>query len=504
MTIIFLTPLLLFAQIENWVFTYNGTANGDDGARAVTYGADGNIYAAGQTLAQDYPSGNPEFAVISLTQEGDTNWVYRYNGPWGYDAATDVVYGNDGYIYAAGISDNWGYATDLVLMRLDAFGTADWVYRYYGNPSAGARAIAYGDDGNIYVVGWNYVSQWLCHFLVISLAATGDTNWIYNYGNSGDVNFGSSIVYGPDGNIYAAGSGTSADTTSDFLVMSLTTTGDTNWTYTYSGSANCSDAAHSLVYGGDGNIYAAGYHNSTSYLDGDFLVISLTPAGDTNWVYTHSGPTGGSDVFQSIAYGADDNIYATGYCNSTGGNDGDLFVISLTSAGDTNWSFTYDGYGADEGSAIVYGADSNIYIAGHTHGWSFQNSTYLVMSLTTEGSVNWIYMYGVPGISLATSIVLGTDGRIYTAGSGTMHGTGTDFTVISLSPGTGVEEGNQAICSDHEIGSTVIRGTLRLPEGKNCKVFDITGRVVQPSKITCGIYFIEVDGIVTQKVVKIR
>ncbi|MDH4212158.1 MAG: right-handed parallel beta-helix repeat-containing protein [candidate division WOR-3 bacterium] len=53
-------------------------------------------------------------------------------------------------------------------------------------------------------------------------------------------------------------------------------------------------------------------------------------------------------------------------------------------------------------------------------------------------------------------------------------------------------------------GPTVIRGPLQLPKGKNCRVFDITGRVVVPAKITRGVYFIEIDGVVTQKVIKIQ
>ena len=57
----------------------------------------------------------------------------------------------------------------------------------------------------------------------------------------------------------------------------------------------------------------------------------------------------------------------------------------------------------------------------------------------------------------------------------------------------------------HEnLTATIFRGPLQLPEGKKCKVFDITGRVVEPTKMQPGIYFIEVDGVVTQKVVKVR
>jgi len=54
------------------------------------------------------------------------------------------------------------------------------------------------------------------------------------------------------------------------------------------------------------------------------------------------------------------------------------------------------------------------------------------------------------------------------------------------------------------ISATIVRGRLKLPAGKKCRLFDITGRVVEPSRIRPGIYFIEVDGVVTQKVVKVR
>ena len=75
-----------------------------------------------------------------------------------------------------------------------------------------------------------------------------------------------------------------------------------------------------------------------------------------------------------------------------------------------------------------------------------------------------------------------------------------------LSWPVGVEE--QPIVTPMEkhetLTATIFRGPLQLPKDKKCKVFDITGRVVEPSKIQPGIYFIEIDGVVTQKVIKIR
>jgi len=53
-------------------------------------------------------------------------------------------------------------------------------------------------------------------------------------------------------------------------------------------------------------------------------------------------------------------------------------------------------------------------------------------------------------------------------------------------------------------GSTILRGPLRLPDGFDCRIFDITGREVLPNKMQSGIYFVEIDGEIAQKIIKVR
>jgi hypothetical protein len=53
-------------------------------------------------------------------------------------------------------------------------------------------------------------------------------------------------------------------------------------------------------------------------------------------------------------------------------------------------------------------------------------------------------------------------------------------------------------------GATIFKGPLVLPRGKTCRVFDITGRGVKNLDPAPGIYFIEIDNRIVQKVVKIR
>lgn len=93
--------------------------------------------------------------------------------------------------------------------------------------------------------------------------------------------------------------------------------------------------------------------------------------------------------------------------------------------------------------------------------------------------------------------------NIYVAGHTDGSGTGFDFTVISLPPNLGVEE-KRTIVTKSSYGTTIFSGPLLLPEGTDCKVFDITGRVALPQNIKLGVYFIEIDGRIVNKVIKIK
>jgi uncharacterized delta-60 repeat protein len=486
--------ILSYAQGENWVYRYDGPASLGDGAHAIVYGADGNIYTAGWSVGIGTEE---DITVISLTTAGDTNWVYRYNGSSnGGDVAYALVYGMDGNIYVAGSSmqDVQGCFT---VISLTTAGDTRWVYYHNFMPGWGwffADDIIYGADGNIYVavncLEWCVMTDGY----VISFTTAGDTNWV-----AGDGRWVNSIVYGADDNIYTAGYVGPEVITPDMAVSSLTLSGNINWIYIYDGPAYSADVANSLVYGADGNIYAAGYSQGIDTYD-DFTVISLTTAGDTNWVYRYDGPGNAMDRANSIVYGTDGNIYAAG--GSTGnGTDFDFIVISLTTTGDPNWIYRYDGSasGFDEARSIIYGLDGNIYAAGCV------DDNFVVISLTAGGDTNWVYKYNGAGDNTdnARSIAYGADGNVYAAGYSEGIGTYSDFTVISLLPDLGVSEQKTRIVNNR-LNATIFAGPIVLPADKSCRVYDITGRVVEPSSVTRGIYFIEVDGAVTQKVIKIK
>lgn len=494
--LVMIIPVILFAQIERWVYIYDGNLSHIDVAEALTCGLDGNIYAVGRTANLGTSS---DFIVASLKDNGDTNWIYLYNPVNLEDIAFAVCYGLDHNIYAAGMSSTPTTYADFTVLSLTTGGDTNWIYRYDG-PSTSedydiAHAITYGLDGNIYAGGTSKALSTAGDFYVVSLSAAGDTNWTYRHG--GTATSGGmvrAIEYGADGNVYATGFSWNPGSYYDLLVVSLSTAGDTNWTYGYGGALG-DDAGYSVVYGLDSNIYVAGYSISADSL-WYFTVISLTDEGDENWVFRY--PSSNIFIFRpgdAIVYGLDNNIYAAGKCSLPGQTD-DFFVVSLNTAGDTNWTYQLDGKANDDDFAnkIVYGSDGNIYAGGMVRDMS-SGPDFAVVGLAADGSEKWLYTYSALPIyrwDEAYAIDYGWDGNIYAAGQGSHAGSfwNYNFTVISLDPVTGIEETKNLPAQAVRLEATPnpfshqtrircsILDTRYLIEDPYIRIYDAAGRLV--------------------------
>lgn len=69
--------------------------------------------------------------------------------------------------------------------------------------------------------------------------------------------------------------------------------------------------------------------------------------------------------------------------------------------------------------------------------------------------------------------------------------------------GTAVAESGERIQKPGLI-SMIARGDIILPEGCACRIFDASGREVSPKRMPGGVFYLEIDGKITHKVIKIR
>jgi hypothetical protein len=424
------------AQTERWVHNYDGPSSGDDWAYSVVYGTDGNVYATG--FSESTATGR-DFTVISLTSTDSLRWVYRYNGPGnGTDWGNAIVYGQDGNVYAAGVSAGTGTAEDFTVISLTADGAERWIYRVDGAAHSRDEAvsIAYGQDGNVHAAGVTTGSGSSQDLTVVSLDTAGGERWICKYDWTSGADWANSLVYGKDGNLYAGGFSYDSLNFRPCIVLSLTTAGARRWVYRYADRGEI----YSVVSDTDGNLCAAGATGVGAAQD--FTVIGLTPDGGERWDYKYNGPGDSTDLARSIVCGADGNLYAAGY--STGIETGqDLTVISLTPSGSERWVYRHEGSGfADDwAGSLVCGPGGVVYAAGACYG-STSAADFTVVSLTSAGAERWVYLHDGTGhfFDVGDAVICGADGNVYAAGHTWNNGTNYDFALISLDPAVGVEE----------------------------------------------------------------
>jgi hypothetical protein len=68
----------------------------------------------------------------------------------------------------------------------------------------------------------------------------------------------------------------------------------------------------------------------------------------------------------------------------------------------------------------------------------------------------------------------------------------------------GANETQEPLKLHDDLGATIINGPLRLPGTSGYRVLHVAGRVVDPLAISPGIYFIECDGILVKKIIKVH
>jgi hypothetical protein len=497
---------LLDAQQQNWVYLYDTPNHADDRARAITCGADGNIYAAG--VSDDAAAWRYDILVVSLNPDGDTNWTYRYNGTGdGEEECCNIVYGADGNIYLTGSSSEITRNQDLIIISLTNTGIERWKYFYDGpdHDVDQGRDIVYGNDGNIYAVGYAYASYIDANIIAVSVDTAGAERWTYQYEGPDEArDRGFSIAYGLDDNIYITGETRNATTGEDWLAISLDTAGNERWVWR--DNLDFSDDCISIAYGLDNNVYTAGEMLNTANGSYDFAVRSFTTSGDERWVFYHD-MVGLNEYAHVVIAGHDGNVYAGGYGKDTSGYY-DALIVSCDTAGVERWAYRLESV-ADTNDyiySIVHGADGNIYAVGTSipsMGYPADFKVYCVDSMGTE---QWVYNYvGThPLGDYGYDIDYGLDGNVYAAGYNSYNSMNTDFLVISLKPGVGVQEKVIRRPSTDYPSSTILTGPLLLPRDKKCKIFDITGQKINTLNPAPGIYFIEIDGKITHKVIKIR
>ena len=439
-----------FAQAPDtlWSKTYGGP--GADYCRSVLQTSDGGYALIGLTTS--FGAGGWDAYLVKTDSNGDTIWTKTFGGPQ-FDDGWDIQQTLDkGYIIVGRSSSFGSSAMDVYLIRTDSLGDTIWTRTYGGSDWDEAYSVRQTQDSGFIIAGvTESFGSGEMKLYLIKTDSLGDTLWTRNYGDGESSYTAWSVQESADKGYVIAGYVDHHPVYADVYLMRTDSLGDTIWTRYYGGALN--DYSYDLNNTFDGGYIVGGRTSSYGMGMYDFYLIRTDSLGDTLWTKTYGGPIW--DGCRSVQQTSDSGYIVVGWTDSFGQIfEYDIYVVKTDFNGNIMWSSILGGSDSDYGYSVVQTSDLGYAIAGFTFSFGF------------------------------------------TAG---------EFYLIKTAPDTlGVNEQEIAIVENCNYVATIIRGPLALPVGKKCKVYDITGRVVEPDMIQPGIYFLEVDGVVIQKVVKVR
>lgn len=438
--------------------------------------------------------------LFLVAQSPDTMWTQTYGGPSG-DYGRSVQQTSDGGYIITGYADYPG-AYDVFVVKTDSFGNTSWTKTYGGDfAEEGLSITETADSGYVAAGATHSFGAGQYDLYLIKMDANGDSMWTKVYGDI-YMDYAYAIQQLANGELIMVGMWQDTIMSSSVWLIKTDQSGDSIWSKKYGGMSY--DYGTDIQLSDDGGFIITGVTASYGAGGEDVYLIKTDSLGDTLWTKTYGGPM--DDWGQSVQQTSDGGYIVTGTTESFGAGAGDIYLIKTDQFGDTMWTKTYGDIAADYGSSVLQNTNGEYIILGSTEHSGGGNMDFYLLKTDVDGDTLWTRTYGGMDWDWGYSVKQTSDDGYIVVGTTYSFGAGnSDVWLLKIAPDTfGIVEQTPTIVRKNIIIPTILSGPLLLPEDKICRVFDIIGRVVVPERIKLGIYFIEIDGQITGKVVKVR
>jgi hypothetical protein len=166
------------------------------------------------------------------------------------------------------------------------------------------------------------------------------------------------------------------------------------------------------------------------YVNTQFSILKYGPDGVFRWIKQL-----GSGEGRSVCVDKDRNIYATGVVSGTGD---DIFIAKLNPAGDTLWTYKYNGpaNGNDRPGGIAVDKDQNCYVGGESPGGA-TNTDFVTIKINANGTFGWAQRYNGAsnGHDYGKGIAVDASANVYVVGESYVYGAGQDACILSYTSG---------------------------------------------------------------------
>ncbi len=346
-------------------------------------------------------------------------WAFTYGGP-----NKDVSYSSvfDGsFFLVVGETNSFGYGgSDAWVIKLDKDGFPVWEKAYGGFSDEWINSVAPTDDGGYILVGYTYsFGQGDGSFFVLKIDSQGNIVWSRAYGEPGKESEALCVVPTSDGSFVVVGSMMDVSGKYDMWVIKLDSDGGILWQKRYYGSYDT--IPYSAVECDDGSIVVVGetYIPSRDRNSDVFILKLRSDDGGILWA-KYYGDNGDDYAYSAVDVGG--GLVVGGSTGSLGAGSYDFWLAKIGYDGEVSWWKTYGGSGSDELRSVSVAGDGGFILAGSTGSFGRGNDDVMLLKVESDGSPEWIGVYGGANSDKVYSAVELSDGTVFFSGETKSYG----------------------------------------------------------------------------------
>jgi len=307
----------------------------------------------------------------------------------------------------AGVQSAWSASCTVHVTRIVSVG---WTRTYGGDNYDDGFSVQQTSDGGYIITGstssygTGNADVWL-----IRTDPAGDTLWTKTFGGT-EYDGGASVQQTSDGGyIIAAWTYSFGAGGCDVWLIKTDASGNQSWAKTFGGTSG--GHCYSVQQTADGGYIVAGSTVSEGPTWVDVWLIKTDAVGDTLWTKTFGGE--GADDGYSVQQTSDGGYIVAGYYNLR-----DAWLIKTDADGDTLWTRTFGGFESSVGNSVQQTSDGGYIIAGNAQ-QPEGSGGFDILLIKTDASGNqvWSRTYGASYVDIGWSAQQTTDGGYIITGS---------------------------------------------------------------------------------------
>ena len=258
------------------------------------------------------------------------------------------------------------------------------------------------------------------HIWLLKVDNTGKETWSRQY-SFGRYSSGEGVVAAADGGFIVVGASLASEPANyDLRLVKTDSRGNQEWTRSFGGRGW--DWGNHIAADPGGGYIITGWTDSFGSGEGDLWLIKIDDEGELVWNRTHGGI---AHEQGNCAQATPDGGYIiTGASATYAVGEFDIWLLKTDSQGEVEWKRSFGGAAHDEGHYVVNCSDRGYLVLGSTSSQGAGATDVLLIKLTQSGSVDWTRVFGGRDWDWGSAVLETSDHGFLIAGTTLSQGAG--------------------------------------------------------------------------------